>query len=310
MISVIDMYDVIIIGAGPAGLTAALYTGRNLLKTLVLSKDLGGQTAISGEIQNYPGILETDGLTLSESFKKQTEKLPEVEIKIGEEVAKIEKIGSAFKVKSSNHKVYQAKTIILAAGKHPKKLNVPGEKEFEGRGVSYCATCDAPLFKNKIVAVVGGGYSATEAAYMLAQYAKKIYILTINSKMRGEKITLEKINASKTIEILLNAKTLEILNDDQKVTGLKFKDKSGTKILEVEGVFVEIGYEPNTQNFSELVKLNQWKEVIINSKNETSTKGVFAAGDITNVFAKQTVVAAGEGAKAAMAVNEYLACGK
>lgn len=304
------MYDVIIIGAGPAGLTAAIYTGRNRYKTLVLSANLGGQTAIAGEIENFPGYEKIGGIDLSKSMQAQAQKQGSVKLKIGPDysVSKLTKTQNGFSVFDSANNQYDAKAIIVTAGKEHKNLKIPGEKEFEGRGVSYCATCDAPFFKDKTVIVVGGGYSATEATEMLSRYAKQVYVLNINDKLNGEVITLEKIQSAKNVQVVPQAQTLSITNDSSKVTGVQYKDvKTGeSKKLQSDGVFIEIGSTPNTKIFGNLFKLNQWGEVEIGPKNNTNVTGLFAAGDITNVWGKQTVIAAGQGAQAAMAVNEYL----
>lgn len=299
--------DIIIIGAGPAGLTAGIYTVRNRYKTLIISKDLGGQTAISGEIANYPGIKEITGVELSQKMREHFLSYPDGELKLGEEIIEISGEFPQFKVKAKSGDEYQSKVVIITAGKDPKRLNVPGEKEFEGKGVSYCATCDAPFFKDKTVAIIGGGYSATEGAAMLDKYAAKTFVLSINRELKGEKITLEKIKASKKITLIGNAQTEEILANE-KVKGVKYKDKTSgqAKELGVDGVFVEIGSVPNTSYFKNQIKLNQWQEIEIDEKNMTNIPGIFAAGDITSVFGKQTVIAAGEGAKAAIAANELI----
>jgi len=304
------IYDTVIIGAGPAGLTAAIYAGRNRLKTLVLGKDIGGQTSISGDVENYPGIEKTRGIDLAEKMRAQAQNLETVEVKAGEEykVKSIERTNFDFAVTSENGERFEGKSVILTAGKDPKRLGVPGEKEFEGRGVNYCATCDAPLYRDKIVAIIGGGYSATEAAEMLSKYAKEIFVLSLNEKLNGEAITLEKIAAAGKIKIIPLAETTQIINDGQKVTGVAYKHtKTGESgQIAVEGVFVEIGSTPNTAPFGQTINLNQWGEVDIDRKNMTSVPGIFAAGDITSVWGKQIVIAAGQGAQAAMAVRDYL----
>lgn len=304
-------YDVIIIGAGPAGLSAAIYTGRNRLNTLILSKDLGGQTALSGEVANYPGIKLVEGKELATMMldHAKVEKSVTANIGPGNEVIGIIKSGSGYVVETADKNKHKTMTVIISTGKRPKTLGVPGEQEFTGRGVSVCATCDAPFFKNKVVAVIGGGYSATEATYMLAKYAQKIFVLTINDKLNGEAVTLEKLAAQKNITIVPFAHVSKILNDGQKVIGLEYKDSTNeeVKTLKCDGVFVEIGSAPNTQSFSGVARLNQWTEIEIDNKNATKMPGVFAAGDATSVWGKQVVIAAGEGAKAAMAVGEYLA---
>jgi len=307
-------YDVIIIGAGPAGLTASIYTGRNRLNTLVLSSDLGGQTSLSGEIANYPGIELVEGRKLAEMMHNHAKAQKSVETKIGpgNEVVRISKSTAGYIVETADKNRYETTTIVVSAGKKPKTLNIPGEAEFTGRGVSFCATCDAPFFKDKTVAVVGGGYSATEAVYMLTKYAKQIYVLTINDKLNGEVVTLEKISPQKSVTIVPYAHATKILSDSQKVAGIEYKDgkTEEVKTLKCDGVFVEIGSVPNTKAFGGIVKLNQWTEIEIDSKNATKMPGIFAAGDVTSVWGKQTVIAAGEGAKAAMAAGEYLAKNK
>lgn len=304
------IYDTIIIGAGPAGLTAAIYAGRNRLKTLVLSRDIGGQTAISGEVENYPGVDKMQGIDLAEKMKDQAAGQETVELKIGLEyqVSGISQIPDGYHVSTGKGDSFIGKTLLLTAGKNPRRLNVPGEKEFEGRGVNYCATCDAPLYRDKVVAVIGGGYSATEAAEMLTKYAKLIYVLPLNEKLNGEAVTLEKINASPKIKIISYAQTTRIVSAGQRVTGVEYTDtKTGERgQISVEGVFVEIGSTPNSSPYGKLVKINKWGEIEINNKNMTSTPGIFAAGDITDIWGKQIIIAAGQGAQAAMAIGEYL----
>ena len=303
-------YDVIIIGAGPAGLTAAIYTGRNRLKTLVLSKDLGGQAAVAGEVGNFPGIAKITGAELVRLMYEQATSLNFVEAKIGAgySIVSLARGQDGYNITTQDGNKYGGQTVIITAGRDPKKLNIPGEKEFIGRGVSYCATCDAPFFKNRTVAVVGGGNSASKAADMLSRYATKIYVLTINEDLGGETVILEKIKSLDKITVVPFAHATQILNDKAKVTGIEYRDgKTGeTQQVKVDGVLVEIGSVPNTQHFGGLVKLNQWNEIEIDNKNSSKMPGLFAAGDVTSILGKQIVIAAGEGAKAAMAVSEYL----
>lgn len=304
------IYDVIIIGAGPAGLTAAIYTGRNRLNTLILSMDLGGQTSLSGEIANYPGMKLVEGKKLAEMMLDHAKAEKSVTANIGpnSEVKSIGRSGKGYVIETADKNKYETLAVIVSAGKKPKTLNIPGEREFTGRGVSFCATCDAPFFKDKVVAVVGGGNAAAEATYMLTKYARKIFVLTINDKLGGEATTLEKITPHKNVTIVPYAHIIKILNDGQKVTGLEYKDSQTDEVkpLKCDGVFVEIGSVPNTKVFDSILKLNQWTEIEIDGKNATKMPGIFAAGDVTSVWGKQTVIAAGEGAKAAMAAGEYL----
>lgn len=308
------IYDVLIIGAGPAGLSAAIYTGRNRLKTLIVSKDLGGQTAVSGEIANYPGTRMTSGVELAQSMLDHALSEKSVKANIGPEyeISHFLKATDCFTVVTKGGARFQGQTVIITTGKNPKKLNVEGEKEYGGRGVSYCATCDSPFFNKKTVAVVGGGYSATEAIYMLKKYAKKIFALTIHEKITGEAVTLEKIKPGEQITIVPHAHTTKIIGDGNRVTAIEYRDSETGECqqIKVDGVFVEIGSVPNTKIFNNLIKLNRWNEIEVDRKNSTRIPGLFAAGDATNVWGKQIVIAAGEGAQAAMAVGEYLSSRK
>ncbi len=296
------MFDIIIIGAGPAGLTAGIYSGRRKLKTLVLSRDVGGQAALSGETQNYPGIKSISGVGLA---RKMREHMLEygVELKEGEKVSSIKKKGQEFKITSPPGE-FSSRAVIIASGKNPRRLNVPGEKELEKKGVTYCATCDAPVFAGKTVVVVGGGDSALDSALQLSNYAEKIFLLTINPEIRGEKIIMEKVLGNKKVELYANAKTTKILGSNF-VEGIEFEQDGKKRSLAVQGVFVEIGWLPSV-DFAGGVKKNKWNEIIVDEKMETNIPGLFAAGDVTGVPFKQTIVAAGEGCKAALSAFEYL----
>lgn len=299
-----DLYDIIIIGAGPAGLTAGLYTSRRSLKTLIISKDLGGQASISYEVENYPGVELTDGLALMQKFAKQAQKFG-ARIKYGE-VEKISKQKNEFSVEAAEE-TFHSKAIILAFGLTPRNLNVPGEKEFRGRGVSYCATCDGPLFKNKNIAVIGGGNSALEASEYLSKIAKKIYLIHRRNEFRGEKILLNEIEKNKKIEMVTSSEILEI-KGQQLVESIIIKDNGHdkTKEIKVNGVFVEIGYSAKTDFIKNIVKTNKIGEIIADKDSNTSESGIFACGDVTNTTYKQIVISAGEGAKAALQAYKYL----
>ncbi len=297
------MYDLIIIGAGPAGLNAALYAARKMLKVLVLTGDIGGQLAISGNVENYLGFKSIKGIDLVSRFEEHVKQY-NVKIIGNDRVVRLKKIGKNFSIETEKEKKYESKSIIVTAGKKHRKLNVPGEDKLAKKGVVYCATCDAPLFKDKIVAVVGGGNSAVYAALALIPIAKKIYLITLNKKLVGEQIRIKKILASKKINVLYNSKTKEILGDNF-VTGIKVEANRKEETISLDGVFVEVGYETDV-SFIKDVKLNKWKEIIIDKENKTSILGLFAAGDATEVIFKQNIIAAGEGAKAALSAYEYL----
>jgi len=308
------MYDLIIVGAGPAGMTAAIYAARRKIKFLLMTIDVGGQVVWSSEIENFPGTLSSTGIELVQKFQAQLKKY-KVDIK-QEEVLGVRKIGGVVKVKTKSG-VYSSKAVIVASGKKPKKLGVPGEDEFLGKGVNYCATCHAPLYKGKTVAVVGGGNSGLEAALFLREYAKKVSLLDINVKLGGESYLRERVLADKNIEVINSVKISEIVGSQlnskhqtgqgEVVSGLKYNDG---KVLKVDGVFVEVGLVAEL-GFVD-VKKNKWGEIKLfrgtrtHNENLTSVPGVFAAGDCTDVVAKQIVVAAGEGAKAAMAAMDYI----
>jgi len=299
-----DLYDIIIIGAGPAGLTAGLYTSRRALKTLILAKDLGGQAAISYEVENYPGVDLTDGLTLMKKFADQARKFG-TEIKSGE-VKKIKKEKDNFSVETNRDK-FRARAVILAFGLTPRDLNIPGEQKFKGRGVSYCATCDGPLFKEKIVAVVGGGNSALEASEYLAKIAAKVYLVHHRDQFRGEKILVRQLKKNPKVEMVLSSDILKI-KGNQVVKSIIIKDNglTKTKELKVDGVFVEIGYVAKTDLVKNLVKLNDQGEIVTDKDSNTSQPGVFACGDVTDTSYKQIIISAGEGAKAALQAYKYL----
>ncbi len=300
------LYDLIIIGAGPAGLTAGLYAGRKKINAVILTKQIGGQS-LSYSLENYPGIPKIDGVEIIDKMKKQVEDYG-VEIKDDAVISAIEKKDGNFSVRTENKENFEAKAIIIATGKIPRKLGVPGAKEFEGKGVSFCTICDAPLFSGKSVAVVGGGNSALMSAMDLIPYAEKIYVLQHRERFIGDEILQEKLKNSGKVEFITEAETREI-KGDKFVEGLVYEDlKTGEKKeLAVGGVFVNIGYIPNTAFAKNLLNLNEKEEIIIDPWTaETSVKGIFAAGDATNIPYKQYIVAAAEGAKAALSAYHYI----
>ncbi|MFH1462494.1 MAG: FAD-dependent oxidoreductase [bacterium] len=305
------IYDLIIIGGGPAGITAGIYASRQRLKTLLITKSFGGQLARkSVEIENYPGFPQISGLDL---IRKFTEHLKKFKIEIVEDsVAKVKKPNEDFFISTKGKKQFQAKTVIIASGADPRPLEVPGEKKFIGRGVSYCVACDGPLFSGKEVAVVGGGNGGFEAALSLANYAKKIYILEYNSKVAADMENQERAKKTGVIEILTNVALKEV-RGGKFVESLIYQDRKTKKtaVLRVEGVFVEIGSQPATSFVKDLVEFNKKDEIVINLETTaTKTPGLFAAGDVASLAYKQIVVAAGLGAQAAFSVSRYLQNGK
>ncbi|MFA4996254.1 MAG: FAD-dependent oxidoreductase [Patescibacteria group bacterium] len=293
------MYDVIIIGGGPAGLSAAIYSSRRALKTLVISRDIGGQIAKTPDIENYPGVEKISGVELANKFKTQAEKFGATIV--FEETVKVTKTKGEFTVKTLRNE-YEAKTVILASGKKPRELGVPGENEFKGRGVSYCATCDAPFFKNKTLVVVGGGNSALDAALLASKYCKKVYLIHRRSSFTGEQVLIDTINFTKNIEIVFNSQIKEI-KGEQVVKSVVLSDE---KTIETDGVIVEVGFIVDHSLVEGLVDVDSKKQVIVNNIQETSVPGIFAAGDLTVTPYKQAIISAAEGAKAALSCYDYL----
>ena len=298
-------YDIIIIGAGPAGLTAGVYCARKKLKTLVVSKDIGGQATLSSDVDNYLGYHLITGVELVQKFEEHVREF-DIKLEIGVETRNIKKINDGFEVSTENEN-YQGKAVIITSGKLPRMLNIPGEKEFLGRGVTYCATCDAPLFPKKDVAVIGGGNSALDAAIQLTKIANKIYLININPTLIGDEIMQEKITAASNVEVLNNTETKKI-SGNVFVEEIEVLDKNSKqqKKLKVQGIFIEIGSIPSTSFVKDMVKTNELGEIKIDSRNMTNIEGIFAAGDVTDVIEKQIIIAAGEGSKAALAAYEYL----
>lgn len=299
------MYDLIIIGAGPAGLSAAIYAARRAMQTLVLGKEIGGQAVYAAQVENYPGLDLISGYELMEKIKRQAERLG-AEFQSAE-AAEIEEAAAGFKVKDKDDHAFGARALLLAFGAASKKLGIPGEDKFKGNGISYCATCDAPFYKNKIAAVVGGGNAALDAALLLAKFAKKVYLIHRRDEFRAEEVRVKATKSAKNIEMILNAE-VRAVKGDKKISGAVVEDvvSHATKEIEVDGIFIEIGHIIESDFVKNFVKLDENGRIIVNLKNETSVPGVFAAGDATTVPYKQIVIAAGEGAKAALSAYSYL----
>ena len=312
------VYDVIIIGGGPAGCAAAVYAARKRLKTLLITESFGGQSIVSDDIQNWIGEPHISGFDLAKKFEAHVRAFSDmVDIKIPERVTEIKSIKCLageericdFEVATDKENKYEGKSIILTAGARRRKLNISGEDKFEGKGVAYCSTCDAPLFSGKKVAVVGGGNAGLEAVIDLFPYANEVFIMEYADNLKGDPVTQEEVKKNpKLKEIIFNAKTVEVLGD-KFVTGIKYQNtKTGEeKVLEVEGIFVEIGSVPNSEMAKNLIDLDKYGQVIIDSKHSsTSHPGIFAAGDITDDPYKQNNISAGDAVKAALAAYNYL----
>ena len=299
------MYELVIIGAGPAGMTAAVYAARKRINALLLSKDLGGQVLWTTGVENYMGYQFIEGPELMQKFEEQVKQFP-VEQKIGQGIAALSRLDGGFEVRTDKDESYQAKAVIIATGKRPRPLNVPGEERLRARGVTYCAICDGPLFAGERVVVIGGGNSALEAADDMTKIAEHVYLVSL-TPLTGDQILVDKIKGASNLTILLEHEVMEI-EGSSRVEGITIKDlKSGDeKKLDVGGIFVEIGLIPNSEFARDITKLNKSGEIEVNCSCETGIPGLFAAGDVTDVPEKQIVVAAGEGAKAALQAHRYL----
>jgi len=296
------IYDVIIVGGGPAGMTAAIYTSRRMLKTLVITKEVGGQVVKTPDIENYPGFDLISGIELASKFTNQAKKFGS-EI-IFDEIQLLEEENGEFVI-SGNKQKYYSKSLILSFGKIPKKLKVKGEDEFKGRGVSYCATCDAPFFKNKIVTVSGGGNSAFDAALLLAKIAKKVYLIHRREEFRAEEIIINKTKNIANIEIIKNAKISEIKGTEV-VKSLVYRQNEKDIEIETDGVFIEVGYIVADDLIKNFVEIDERNQIKVKKDHSTSREGVFAAGDLTNSYYKQIVISAGEGAVAGLSAAKYI----
>jgi len=298
----VHIYDLIIIGAGPAGITASVYAARKQLDFLVISLDVGGQAAWSGDIENYTGYQFITGQELVQKFEEHMRGYGTM-LKENEEVLELTKDVQVIRLKT-NKADYQARSVIIASGKKSKELGVVGEREFKNRGLTYCAICDGPLFAGKDVAVIGGGNSALDAALQLIKIAKHIYMVNNALSLSGDVIMRRKVEETANVTILNNSSVSAVLGD-KFVKGIKIKHGLQEKELAVQGVFVEIGLIPNSV-FVRGVEKNQKNEIKINLRNETNLPGIFAAGDVTDVPEKQIIIAAGEGSKAVLSAAHYL----
>ena len=303
-------YDVLVVGGASAGLTAAMYASRQSLKTLVITKDIGGQALLTNAIENYPPFEHIGGFELMQKFEQQARNFG-AEFAYEEVLSITHHEGGGFIIKTNNKdKEYSGYVLILAFGKTPRDLNVKGEKELNGRGVSYCAVCDGPFFKNKKVGIVGPGDPALEAALYLKELASQLYIIHSTDKPVGSEESIDLLqdkDNNHKISFISNS-IVKSINGNSKVESLTLynsKTKSESK-LDVDGIFVEMGYVARTDIVKDLVKLNDNKEIIVDKHCGTSAKGIFAAGDVTDVPYKQAIISAGQGAIAALSAYNYI----
>ncbi|MCK4395760.1 thioredoxin-disulfide reductase [candidate division WOR-3 bacterium] len=299
-------YDVIILGAGPTGLTAGIYTGRALLKTLIIEEGvIGGEAASTDLIENYPGFPDgISGMDLTERIKKQAEKFG---TKITLTQVKEIDLSGEIKIVKTDDGEFLSKTVIIATGSSPKTLNIPGEEKFKGRGVSYCATCDAPFFKDKDIAVIGAGSSGIQEGLFLLEYVKSIKFIEFLPKMTAEKILQERIKKKENVEFFLNHRLLSI-NGEQMVESIKVENRETgeKKDIPVSGVFIYVGLKPNTELFKDTPKLDKHGFIITDEHLKTSQDGIFAAGDVRKKILRQVATAVGDGARAAFSAQAYI----
>ena len=299
------IYDVLILGGGPAGMTAAVYCMRKGVKTGLLTDNVGGQVSETSTVENYMGYRYIEGSDLVKKFQDQVKQF-EIGYRENSPATNIEQ-GDIKKVITENGTTYQARSLIVATGKSPRWLDVPGEKKFMGKGVAVCAICDAPLYRDKDVVVVGGGNSGVEATIDLAKIANHITMVQFLDELTADQVLIDKMNQFDNFDILYKHEVTEVLGDD-KLEGVivQNRDTMEEKRIDAGGVFVEIGWVPNSEFIKDTLKLNKWDEVMIDCACRTSEKGIYAAGDVTSVPYKQIISAAGDGAKAALSACEYV----
>ncbi len=302
------MYDLIIVGGGPAGVSAGIYAARKKINALLIAESFGGQSVVSMDIQNWIGTPSISGYDLAKALETHLKSMEGIELLEGERVEKIEKQAGGFKISTKSGKTFETRFILLAAGSRRRRLGIPGEDKYDGKGVVFCSTCDAPIFKDKEVAVVGGGNAGLESVVDLFPYAKKIYLIVRSEAPKGDPVTLEKVTSHKNVEIITQADVQEIFGE-QFVTGMKYMDRKDgqAKELKVDGVFVEIGSLPNSDLAKGLVNMNDRGEIMVDHKTEQSSDpGIWVVGDVSDVLYKQNNISAGDAIKAVLNIYDRL----
>ena len=301
------LYDVTVVGSGPAAVSAAIYAARKGLNVAMIGVKIGGQVLDTNEIENIIGTVLTTGAKFAETLEKHL-KEHEIAFKEGHLVKEIKEDGKDKILVTDDGKSYKTKTVIVATGAKPRSLNIPGEAEYVGKGVHYCSTCDGPFYKGLNVAVIGGGNSGVEAALDLSGIAKSVTLIEFMPELKADKVLQEKLAEQPNIKTILNSATVKV-NGNEFVESIVYKSRETDeeKTLNVEGMFVEIGLSPRSEVVKDLAETNKIGEIVINPENNsTSVAGIFAAGDVTNIRQKQIIIAMGEGAKAALGAFEYL----
>ncbi|MFP1795970.1 alkyl hydroperoxide reductase subunit F [Lonsdalea quercina] len=305
-----SVYDVLIIGSGPAGAASAVYSARKGIRTGLMGERFGGQILDTVDIENYISVPKTEGAKLATALKSHVDDydVDVIDAQTATALIPAAEPGMPHQIETASGAVLKSRTVIISTGARWRNMNVPGEDQYRTRGVTYCPHCDGPLFKGKHVAVIGGGNSGVEAAIDLAGVVKHVTLLEFAPELKADSVLQDKVRSLPNVDIIVNAQTTEVKGDGQKVTGLSYKDRvSETEHeLALEGIFVQIGLLPNTQWLEGTVARNRIGEIEIDAKCETSVKGVFAAGDCTTVPYKQIIIATGEGAKASLSAFDYL----
>lgn len=305
-----DPYEVLIIGSGPAGASAAIYTARKGIRTGVIGERFGGQVMDTVDIENYISVIKTEGAIFAGALKNHVDDY-NVDVIDGQSVTKLipaAEFGGLHQIETASGGVMKSRSIIIATGARWRNMGVPGEQEYRTKGVTFCPHCDGPLFKGKRVAVIGGGNSGIEAAIDLAGLVEHVTVLEFALELKADSVLQEKARSLKNVDIIVNAQTLEVKGDGSKMTSLEYKNRTDDSVhsLDVAGAFVQIGLLPNTNWLGDTVARNRMGEIEVDARGETSVKGVFAAGDCTTVPYKQIIISAGEGAKAALSAFDYL----
>ncbi|EJD6507089.1 alkyl hydroperoxide reductase subunit F [Providencia rettgeri] len=303
-------FEVLVIGSGPAGASAAIYTARKGIRTGVIGERFGGQVMDTVDIENYISVIKTEGAIFAGALKNHVDSY-DVDVIDGQSVAKLipaAEDGGLHQIETASGGILKSRSIIISTGARWRNMGVPGEQEYRTKGVTFCPHCDGPLFKGKRVAVIGGGNSGIEAAIDLAGVVDHVTVLEFAPELKADSVLQEKVRSLSNVDIILNAQTLEVKGDGSKMTGLEYKDRTDDSVhlLEVAGAFVQIGLLPNTNWLGDTIARNRMGEIEIDARNETSVKGIFAAGDCTTVPYKQIIISAGEGAKAALSAFDYL----
>jgi alkyl hydroperoxide reductase subunit F len=300
------VYDLLVLGGGPAAMTAAVYAARKMLRLAIITRDFGGQVRETSEVENWLGFQAINAMDLADMFEEHVKSF-DISVSLAVSATKVLKEGDVFKVQTDDDKTYSGKALIFATGKRHRPLNVPGEKELVGRGVAYCSTCDAPLFSGKKVVVVGGGNSAFTTASDLLKVDAQVILVNAEKGWQADQVLQDRIKKTEKVRLMDDTQVLRIEGKDTvEAAWVQRRDVRREEKLEVEGVFVEVGLLPNNESIKGLVELNANGEVIIDCGCQTSVDGLFGAGDVTTVPHKQIIIAAGEGSKAALSAYDYL----